>query len=391
MSNSSNPIALHRAPANDERPRRPVPAANPLATYLGELAEHTVMTPDEERHLAREIERRDIAAWEALLSYRPHVRGLLAELERRLGDASPSFAALRRADTLARKSRGRAPRARYDRAVQQVAALLRHADRDREAFDALVAGVDRLAARRRDRGFAAYAERVRRARAAADAARREFVERNLRLVVTMARKFAASGAMPLPDLIQEGNIGLIKAVDRFDYRKGFRFSTYACWWIRHHIGRAIADKSRAVRRPVHVLDTAHRLARVSQELRLQLGRDPTVDEIADAAGETPQRVRDTWQRVAGAEVSLDEPVGEDGTRTRLELLPDEDARDPDATVAERERAAALRERLRGLSAQEADIVRRRFGFDGGREYTLQEIANDYGLSRERIRQIEARA
>ncbi len=349
-----------------------------------------LLSADEEQHLARKLENREIETWEAVLSNRTLLPRALAAIEAHLGEKTPSFRSLRRADTLARKRRTPAARDRYARTAHTAAAALRAADRDRSALTPVVADLERLGATRKDTAFAAYVRRIRTARRRATVLREEFVQRNLRLVVKLARKYATSN-LPLPDLIQEGNVGLMKAVDRFDYRRGFRFSTYACWWIRHHISRAIADKSRTVRRPVHVLDTAHKLNRTQRDLHRKLGREPTAAELGEILGLDETKVRDIRMRVSGIELSLDAPLSADTDRTRMEVLPTPDEVSPEQTAALNEDAKALHLGLRTLQRQDADVLRRRFGIDDGREWTLQEIANVYGLSRERIRQIEVRA
>lgn len=376
--------ALQSAAANDQR------SANSLAAYLNGLSRRDLLTPAQEVKLARDIERREVDAWAAVLSFRPLLSTVLPWIAEAIGDGAPSFGWLERADSLARQRKTAEAREAYARRGRTVAAKLRALDRDRMALDALVPRIESLVAGRRDAGSRAWVRRIGEQLRAAAALREQFIECNLRLVVTVARKFA-HGSLPLSDLIQEGNIGLIKAVNRFDYRRGFRFSTYACWWIRHHVGRAVADKSRTVRRPVHVIDTAQKVGRTRYDLWQQLGREPTIEELAESLDVSVDKIRNTWLRVYGADVSLDEPVFDDASVTRLEMTAAPDDESPLEEVDRKAREDGLRRALATLSPQDAQVLRRRFGFEGGREWTLQEIANDYGLSRERIRQIEVRA
>jgi RNA polymerase primary sigma factor len=201
--------------------------------------------------------------------------------------------------------------------------------------------------------------------------------------------------MSLPDLVQEGMLGLLKAIDRFDYRRGFRFSTYATWWIRHHIGRALSDKSRLIRVPVHVQESHQRMSAITRQLGAELGRDPTQAELAQAAGTTPETIEMVREAIRGTQLSLDEPLGDDEDRTRHELLsiPDPEAGTAFDSIHRKGMASAARRQMeQRLSRVELDVIRKRFALDGvDREWTLQEIADTHGLSRERIRQIQDRA
>jgi RNA polymerase primary sigma factor len=210
--------------------------------------------------------------------------------------------------------------------------------------------------------------------------------------VTMAHRYRRNGRLPLADLIQEGNIGLLTAVDRFDPRKGFRFSTYGSWWIRHAIGRALSDKGRAVRLPVHVVELQHKLARTRRELELQLGRTPERGELA-AVLDVPEAKLERLERtLLQQDTSLDVPRGEDGAGSPggIEVLPDEGP-GADRMLHDGRLDEALQQALSTLRPMEADILRHRFGLDDGNSMTLREVGEMHGLSRERIRQLQERA
>jgi RNA polymerase primary sigma factor len=209
-------------------------------------------------------------------------------------------------------------------------------------------------------------------------------------VVTMARRYNR-GALPLPDLIQEGNIGLMKAVDRFDPARGFRFSTYASWWIRHAISRALADKGREVRVPVHMIDVYHKLKRTRQRFATLKGREPTDEELAERAEVPIEKIQRLRQCLLDAGPSLDSPVAGAEGRTVGELLEDENTPLPAEMLQARAMGDKVRELLDRLRPIEADVLRKRFGLDEGEPMTLREIGEQYSLSRERIRQLQEQA
>jgi RNA polymerase primary sigma factor len=232
----------------------------------------------------------------------------------------------------------------------------------------------------------ALARRVERGDAAA---RRKLIESNLRLVVSIAKRHAGRG-LPLLDLIQEGNLGLMRAVEKFDYRRGFKFSTYATWWIRQSVTRALADQSRTIRVPVHMVESIQTYVRVQRLLIQQIGREPTPEDIAAEMGVTPARVREI-QRISQEPASLHQAVGDEGDSQLGDFV--EDTR----SVAPAEEAAASCQRdeltivLGTLSQREHAVLRLRFGLDDGRPRTLEEVGQEFGVTRERIRQIEARS
>ena len=222
-----------------------------------------------------------------------------------------------------------------------------------------------------------------------DLAKQRLIEANLRLVVSIAKRHVGRGMLFL-DLIQEGNMGLMKAVDKFDYTKGFKFSTYATWWIRQAITRAIADQARTIRIPVHMVETINKLVRCQRQLMQELGREPSPEEIAVKMETTPEKVREII-KISQEPISLESPVGEEDDSNLGDFIPDTDALSPDEYASNELLKDELRNVLETLTDREERVLRLRFGLDDGRTRTLEEVGKEFGVTRERIRQIEAKA
>jgi RNA polymerase primary sigma factor len=376
-------------PANDKKKSK-TDGSGYLSMYFRDMQALHVLRPEEEFTAAREIEALEIMLWEAILAFAPGLELVLETLDEQAAHAA-TLKALRKPSKSAR-------------GLKKCAADLREHDCDKIWADAVVAQIERTArgigkgghavpkSLVKAKGFAEWVRRVSAADRAAHDARNDFVKANLRLVVSIARRFN-HGRMSLADLIQEGNLGLMKAVERYDYRRGFRFSTYASWWIRHAISRALADKGREIRLPVHMIDAQHRLAKARRELTAKLGRTPTSEELATATQMPVDKIEKMRSWVLDQSISIDRPVGDEDGRVLGEVLEDPDREEisPTEDLEMEALTTEIRDLLRSLKPIEADILRQRFGLDDDQELTLKEIGEKYNLSRERIRQLQEQA
>lgn len=378
-----------------------------LDAYMRDVARYPVMSASEERARAQRIVELRVAYWRAMLAYPPHVEAIAVVVRDALGEAAaPLEPMLARAISAAADLRGRKLKRfvdEFDAAIAALSAALSTADPEGQVADRIAAdlaslgagsrrgvGLDVPAPRQGSRPFAEHVHRVQAAAAALAVERNHFARANLRLVVRMAHQYRRSG-LPLSDLVQEGNIGLLKAVDRFDVAKGFRFSTYASWWIRHHIRRAVVNRGRTIRLPQHVHTLATRLHSARVELARELGREPTDRELATAARVTLDKVEATREALGTRAVSLDAPVSESDARSVAETLAVDEELTPSGALDFETVTRRLRGALLHLEPMERDILRQRFGLDGAPEKTLAEIGEQYSLSRERIRQLQVAA
>jgi RNA polymerase primary sigma factor len=381
-----------------------------MAKYFRDIATHPVLSQDEEMALAQDIEALEVEVWKRALAFAPATAYVAEIVSANLAETNPQaevpakqLAAVKRAASRVEKSKSSAAQKRLEKAAEVAATAVRAIDLDKDliklVFAELNAHADprnvrkvRIGCSGKSRRYAKYLEHTRRAFDAANGAREAFVRANLRLVISIARRYS-KGPMGLADLIQEGNLGLLKAVDRFDHRRGFRFSTYASWWIRHSVGRALADRGREVRVPVHMVDANYRLKKAKRDLIAKLGREPSDAELAREADMPLTKLQQMSTLLLGHPVSMSQPVSNDDDRPMVEVFQDPAAEESSpADKIDREiLSRSLREVINDLSPIETDVVRRRFGLEGEQEQTLQEIADSYKRSRERIRQIQASA
>ena len=379
----------------------PVPGKDLLASYMGQLGALPLLTADEELLYAKELQQQEVLTWRLVLEAPRAVAHLhdLAQKNPELpqdirGQLEALDVSYRRASARSRvKDLAHAP-ARL-KTIAELSVALRAYDFDKVLLESLMALLRPEVWTRRVLGDSpAYRlthgdlTEIERARGAALRTRNHFVRANLRLVVSVARNFHHF-RIPFIDLIQEGNVGLMKAVHRFDHARGFRFSTYAHWWIRQAIERAIMNKGSQVRLPVHVLDARRQVQRAKAKLTHALGRAPSLDELAQELDLPAAKVESILAGVQQDPVSLDESISGEDPRRFLDLMRDPDRPDIDEALIRENTHARVRELLHLLNPIEKDIIRRRFGLGTDSDQTLDDIGKLYNLSRERVRQIQA--
>ena len=375
-----------------------------LAMYFRDMAELSVLKPEQEFETARHIEQLELGLWQDLLGYAPWAAHIVVTVETAMGSTLPDLRSYRALSERASRKATTADKRKLAKIIAGLAAQIKELDIDRVFVDAALTELQRLGAAARmkrpieglpfgtaTKSFQEFAANITKKSSIVKRAKNEFVKANLRLVVSIARRFN-HGRLPLPDLIQEGNIGLMKAVERYDYRRGFRFSTYASWWIRHAISRALADKGRAVRLPVHMIDAYHRIAKSERELQSKLERPATTEEIASVTGIEAEKLEKMRTFLADNPVSLDRSISEDDGRRLIDILVDpNEVPSPPEQMMSTETQQEMLKLLSVLKPIEADILRKRFGLINDHERTLKEIGDEYRLSRERVRQLQEQA
>jgi RNA polymerase primary sigma factor len=377
-----------------------------LASYFSELGRLDLMSRDDELAAANNILALRERLWRTLLGYLPVVEPICELACELLPAEDLPKAAVAAVQKAARALKGRELQEHQralDAACDALAVAMATADVDGVVSDRVLADLNSLEGgqplglsmkvklpRKGSLRFTSYVMAVQAGHQALWSAKDRFVRANLRLVVSIARRFN-HGRLPLHDLIQEGNIGLMKAVDRFDPRRGFRFSTYGSWWIRHAISRALASTGRAVRLPVHMIEAQQKLTRLRREFETTHGREPLDTELAEASGVSVERIQRMRWSLVDNPVSLDQPIGHEPGLTLLDALEDTSVAPLPEQMHDESVRSQLQEAFDALPPMEAEILRKRLGLGDGPEQTLKEIGECYALSRERIRQIQEQA
>lgn len=391
---------------------------NHLGVYLNEIARFSVLTPERERAISAEIAELRNSYWLSILAYPPFVAPITKLIEAQdfdskdekfeaLGNLDEKLEAARNSSRAYRDRETRAHLKAYETAKEELANFMSQLDVDGDITEIILEDLQALRANhsahelrlqvthppRGSRPFSEYVRSVCNHAEALDRSKNKFIRANLRLVVSIARRFD-HGVMPLEDLIQEGNIGLMKAVDRFDGSRGFRFSTYATWWIRHAVNRAIANKGRTVRLPAHVSADLQRIGRARREIEAKGGDVPNAVELSKQTGLSQVRVSKLMDLTLDSTVSLDAPVNDDDRRGLIDRIVDVHVDEPADKLELDAMSSILHDALDTLQPIEIDILRERYGLDRDDDFepmTLRQLGERHSLSRERIRQLQERA